>query len=255
MLLVELLSLWGADTNMVPYEAKGHEPGVIGFCTSGWPRIEQFWWDLLTTQVPSGTFLEKRSGTGLASMFNGIVEVTLNEPSYKWLWILGDDHTWDPTILRKLISRAQRFNCDAIAPLVCRKLPPFQSVLFTEKGQLPFHDLPETTAPIEVVRAGTAGLLVQRKVLEDIKASGEPFFREGWQKPDALGEDVWFSDMIRKTGHRIFVDPTLSIGHSPYGVSVEPFREDGVWKLRFNFPEGKHFSIVLPRPEMVAEGA
>jgi hypothetical protein len=238
---------------MLPYIEPAHPPGVVGFCTSGWPRIEEFWLNLMRTQVPNGTFLEKQSGTGLAAMFSNIAQATYDNPDFKWLWILGDDHTWETDLLKTMITRAKKFKCDLLVPLVSKKLPPFDSVLYHKTGPIIFHDLPKGNEPIEVHAAGTAGMLVQRRVLEAMKASGEPFFREGWKGDASLGEDIWFMNLARKLGFRVWVDPTLSMGHAPYGHSVFPERVDGEWYLRLCYPEGKFLRIPLPRPILVSE--
>lgn len=243
---------------MIPYVTPKHPKGVVGFCTTGWARTEDFWVNLMLTQVPNGTGIEKRSGTGLASMFNGIARATLEDPTNEWLWILGDDHTWQPDLLRTMIDRAEKHKCDILVPLVCRKLPPFSSVLFNDDELrysktdcLDFHDLPNTPEgePTEVAKAGTAGMLVQRRVLEAMQASGEPFFREAWSAPDALGEDIWFVNLAKQLGFKVWVDQTLSMGHSPYGVSILPEKIDGVWYIKLAFPEGKWFRVPLPRPQ------
>ena len=93
-----------------------------------------------------------------------------------WLWIMGDDHLFDPDILNRLLAR----ELDVVVPLVAKRMPPFEPVIFSRLVDAEGHvykkyryeQLP-TSGLLEVPVAGTAGMLVRRPVLN---AVGDPWF-------------------------------------------------------------------------------
>lgn len=243
---------------MKPYEHPWHTPGMVAFCTSGWPRTEDFWLSINAMFVPHGTIMSKLSGVGIASMMTMHANMFLQDvtppdgPPYKlqWMWITGDDHVWDEKLLGTMLNRAKEFKCDILAPLVCRKTPPFDSVMFLQDRPLDFQDLPLTNDPVPVFRVGTAGMLIQRRVFEAMAKNREvPPFKGSGLTPSQVGEDIHFCDLAQQLGFRIWVDPTLHMGHSPYGVSCWPVRKDGQWFLEIRFPEGRAVLMSLERPE------
>jgi hypothetical protein len=239
---------------MKPYRHKWHPPGVVAFCTSGWPRTEDFWVSINASYVPDGTQMHKLSGVGIATMMTMAANYMMSEKRYKWMWITGDDHVWEENLIPTMIERAKQFDCKILVPLVCRKTPPFESVMFLQDNPCDFHDLPMQDRPIPIFRVGTAGMLIQREVFEKMakEEPGTPPFRgqiQG-QSPDQVGEDIHFCDFAQRLGYRIWVDPTLRMGHSPYGVSVWPIRDDkGNWFLEIKWPENRSVLMSLERPD------
>jgi hypothetical protein len=237
-----------------PYVTPKHPPGAVVYCTTGYARCESYYESLHQLLVPNGTEVNKSKGTGLAAMMNGLV-TDLREES-RWVWILGDDHAFEPDLLQRMLMRAELFQCPVLVPLVSTKVPPFSSVLFNLATTKPldFHDLHTSDDPVKVHAAGTAGMLVQRHVLEKIIANpgadgwARPF-RIGWGQPDASDEDIYFCHRIRECGFAIHVDPTLGMDHIPAEVQIRPWRApNGEWFVRFRWPDGRHFSIGMQRP-------
>jgi hypothetical protein len=71
---------------------------------------------------------------------------------------------------------------------------------------------------IEIERGGAGALLIQRRVIEDIKARvGENWFR--YQRgPDyphdmSVSEDFWFYQQAREAGHACYCDWDVEVGH------------------------------------------
>jgi hypothetical protein len=238
-----------------PYLTPKHPPGTVVYCTSGYARCMSFYDALAQLEVPNGTGMEKSVGTGLAAMMNGLM-AGLREES-RWVWILGDDHNFEPDLLKRMIIRAELYQCPVLVPLVSKKSPPFDSVLFNLQTTKPldFHDIHTDDAPMKVHAAGTAGMLVQRHVLDKIMANPDASgwarpFRIGWGAPDASDEDVYFCHRIRECGFDIHVDPTLGMDHIPAEVFVRPVRTpNGEWWCRFKWPDGRHFMIPMQRPQ------
>lgn len=249
-------------------------PGMVAFCTAGWPRIEDFWLSVNALFVPDGTLLSKASGVGIATMMTGFANQFMTyclhcarkaketgrdvdscphgeSGRLQWMWILGDDHVFAENILHTLIDRAEQFKCDVLAPLVCRKVPPFDSVMFLTDRPLDLHDLPMQTDPVPVFRVGTAGMLIQRRVFEAMaKTPDVSPFRGTAMDTNQVGEDIHFCDLAQSLGFRIWVDPTQAMGHAPYGVSLWPVRmNDGSWMLQIQFPDQRSVLMSLERPD------
>jgi hypothetical protein len=241
---------------VIPYQHPWHKPGMIAFCTSGYPRTEDFWVSLNGSFVPNGSELHKLSGVGIATMMNMAANKFMSKPELQWMWITGDDHVWDHDLIPKMLDRAKQHGCDILAPMVCHKTPPFDSVMFMQDQPLDFQDLPITKNPVPVFRVGTAGMLVQRRVFEAMAEDKDtpPFMGQG-HSPDQVGEDIHFCDLAQKHGFRVWVDPTLYMGHSPYGFSCWPWRDDkGVWWIQLRFPENRVVMIQLERPDRTIAG-
>lgn len=235
---------------MKPYQHPWHKPGMIAFCTSGWPRTEDFWLSLNGSYVPNGSQLHKLSGVGVATMMTMAANKFMQEKDLHWMWITGDDHIWAEDLIPVMIERAKKFDCKILAPLVCRKAPPFESVMFLQDKPLDFHDLPMNGKPVPVFRVGTAGMLIQREVFEAMAKNPDvPPFKGQGHSPDQVGEDIHFCDLAQQLGYRVWVDPTLSMGHSPYGVSCWPVYRDDKWWIELRFPEGRSILMSLERPE------
>jgi len=231
----------------VPYLKPAHEPGEIVYCTTGYARCESFYNSLMLLEVPHGTQIAKSVGTGLASMMNGLMHGLRAES--RWVFILGDDHEFRPDVLKRLLMRAELYHLPCVVPLVCRKVPPFESVLFDLKTTKPleFQDLPSGDDPVEIHAAGTAGMLVQRNVIDKI---GFPWFRMAFGGPDLSDEDVYFCHRIREAGFSIYVDPTISMSHIPAEVYVSPKRwPNGEWSVEFRWADGRSFAIPSQRPQ------
>lgn len=231
---------------MRPYVTPTHTPGLVGFLTTGYARCESFWTSLQLLEVPDGTAVMKLSGTGIPAMLNQLVRAM--RPADQWLFLLADDHSFAPDLLRRMLARASVHDCPILIPLVCKKGPPFDSVMFQGDGTpLDFHDLPAGDAPVPVWAAGTAGVLIQRRVID---AVGSPWFAFGWQTQDSVGEDVFFCRKAAEKGFQTFIDPTCSMTHIPAEIALSPVREkNGHWYLRFQWPDGQWFQIPMERPQ------
>jgi hypothetical protein len=230
----------------VPYVSPKHPPGLVAWCETGYARCRTFHHSLRLLEVPQGTSMEVSVGTGLASMWNGLFHGIRDD--CRWIWMLGDDHEFRPDVLKRMLIRAELYELPVVVPLVCKKLPPFDSVLFDLKTTKPmdFHDLPKGDDPVEIHAAGTAGMLIQRNVIDKI---GAPWFRIGWGSPDASDEDVYFCHRVRECGFKIYVDPTVSLSHIPPEVLISPKRfPNGEWYVEFRWPDSRSFAIPMQRP-------
>jgi hypothetical protein len=81
-------------------------------------------------------------------------------------------------------------------------------------------------APVRVKRVGTGFLRVERRVFEDLIASGacpastwdgravHHFFPTGVLDGEFLSEDFYFCELARRAGHDIYLDPRIRLKHA-----------------------------------------
>jgi hypothetical protein len=226
-----------------------HPPGAICIASGELSRYPHFTHSMLNLLCPPGTKVEMHMGLNVAANFNAGVRRAMANPELQWVWIMGDDHEFDPTVLLRLLDR----ELDIVVPLVVRRQPPFIPVLFKEptddtpEGQFPpFHwdELP-SRGLLEVYTAGSAGMLIRRRVLERI---GDPWFEMGKMGVELTNEDTHFCLKAQRAGFQIHADMEVSLDHwTP--VSFRPTYKDGEWTVAINL--GKDIQVALP-PRMLS---
>jgi hypothetical protein len=136
-----------------------------------------------------------------------------------WVLFLGDDHTFDPTLLVNLLEH----EVDVVVPLCLKRTPPFDPVVYggqNEDGLYYAAELPEHGLT-EIHAAGSAGMLVRRHVFEAIE---DPWF----ESHGGLNEDLTFCAKVREAGFRIWCDVDTRLGHLATHQVWPAFR-DGRW--------------------------
>ena len=164
-------------------------------------------------------------GADIARARNQIVENMQGD----WLWFLDDDHDFDANIVRRLLQH----KADIVAPLVLAKVPPFSPVCYRDIGDpYKLSDLP-TSGLVEVAATGTAGMLIRRRVFEQMPA---PWFVAGQIHKDGVGEDLNFCVNAREAGFKVRVDTGAVLGHLTT-TSVRPTvdEETGEWNVGLGF--------------------
>ena len=123
----------------------------------------------------------------------------------------------DMLILPDVIDRLLAYDKDVVSALAftrARGLPAFRII---ENGKYvvplnyPRKSLFETNGA-----SGLGCILIKRKVIEDIKKSvGEkPMFQFVYNSPtDVVGEDVYFCELLRNAGYKIWISSELIVGH------------------------------------------
>ena len=198
----------------------GHPAGTVGVVVGSLARYRALFTSIEKLRVPRGTNLIYAEGVEVARNCNTLVDQMTGD----WLWIMGDDHRFDPDILLKLLER----KLDIVVPLVCRRHPPFESVLYktmvadgapNEKYRL--SDLP-AGGLLKVDAAGSAGMLVRQRVFGSMP---RPWFK--WHP--STSEDVGFCMDARVSGFEVYADLDQTMTHiTP--CEVEPARgADGRW--------------------------
>lgn len=205
-----------------------HPPGVIGIPMATHARYTGVFYDLDALHVPLGTKLIIASGVNVAYNCNNIVKAMT--PEHEWLWILGDDHRFEPETLLALLAR----DAAVVVPVVCRRGAPFQTVLYrvasTEHGSFLTYSWGDLTrhfpnggvGPVDA--AGTAGMLIRSHVLA---AVGDPWF--DWGK--TVSEDIGFCLKARAKGYEILVDTDQRLTHTT-NCELLPYRDkSGAWNV------------------------
>src|SRR6266498_2105759 len=144
-------------------------------------------------QTPPGSKLLWTKGVDIVGNMNTMVREMRGE----WLWILGDDHVMDPDLLQRLLAR----NVDVVVPLCLKRSPPYDPVVYSHQNELGEYvgaDLP-SSGLVEVHAAGSAGMLVSRRVLAELE---DPVF----ESHGGLNEDLTFCAKARDAGFRIWCD-------------------------------------------------
>ena len=228
-------------------------PGTIALPTSEIGRFAMFTVALAGTQQPPDTHLSVMASASVTENLNQSIRDL--RPDDRWLWVIGDDHTWQPDCLMQLLAAMDdNLDADILVPLVTKRNPPWHLVLFHEtdvvddgmRAWRPYgwDEIPERGV-FEVAAAGSAGMLIRREVLD---AVGDPWFRSTGGV--ILNEDVTFCADARALGYRIFASADVTMGH--LGIfNVRPLRREGRWgaMTEFSTPEEQFRQLFMPDAE------
>jgi len=214
-------------------------PGSVIVPCQETARFHRFTISLCELQEPEGTQHVFGIGTSIVDNLNSAIRAL--RPQDEWVWIIGDDHVFEPRTLMKLLER----DVDMIAPVCTGRAPPFGLMHFGEpiaetdyRHRIQMEELPDDGEPFEVEVTGSL-MLIKRKVLDAI---GDPWFRT---MGDDFREEFDFCDRVRAAGFKVFVDPAVSVGHIGQVIAY-PQKRDGVWGLVLDFPGVGRNQIFLP---------
>ena len=158
-----------------------------------------------------------------------------------WLWLIGDDHVFNPDLLERLVLH----DVDVVVPLCLQRSSPYPHVVYEgedfeadEEGTHILHtSLPEDGLT-EIYASGQAGMLIKKHVLDAI---GEPWF-ETYGKQN---EDLEFCRKIRNAGFKIHCDTGAHLGHIGQVIVWPHYHEQYKWGIRMN--TGAEQNIFLRR--------
>lgn len=194
----------------------GNAAGVfVGVLSNELARFSAFFQSLLGVMgcLPPGSGLGWAKGVNIPKACNSLATQMLSG-SYGWLWVMGDDHAFEPDIVARLLEH----DVDIVAPHCLKRYPPWEPVLYDREGDMYVHpQLPESGLT-EVHAAGSAGMLIKRRVLETVEA---PWF-------EGRNEDIGFCEKARAAGFDIYCDPEILLGHITL-ATVQPTWADGQW--------------------------
>jgi len=232
-------------------------PGTIALPISEIGRFTMFTVSLAATRQPADTNLTVMASASVVENLNHVIRQLRDED--EWVWIMGDDHVWQPDCLMRLLDTLDELpEADIVVPLVTKRNPPWHLVVFHEAGVYPDSGLPRwqpytweeipDSGPFEIDAAGSAGMLVRREVLD---VMGDPWFENSGH--EILNEDVMFCMKARKLGFRIFATADVTMGH--LGIfNVRPVRRGDRWGAltEFSTPEEQYRHLFMPDAEQQA---
>jgi hypothetical protein len=223
--------------------------GTIGVLTAERGTYAAFWNDLHSTHINMGwhderpTFLNIQMGVDICGNLNKIIRNLRGG----WLWIMGDDHLFQPDLLPTLLAH----DADVVVPHCLRRNPPWQPVVNSHEdddGWQVSAELPQEGLT-EIWSAGSAGMLIRRHVLEAI---GDPWFTPA---ADAVGlnEDINFCRKVRAAGFQIWCDPAAPLGHiSTYTVYPRWDEELARWEVDSVYDQQTVYGMRRPGVKVLA---
>lgn len=226
-------------------------PGTIALPTSEVGRFALFTITLACTMQPPETNLATMASASIVENLNQAIRQLRDID--EWVWIIGDDHTWQKDALMNMLSILDdNPEVDVLVPLVTKRNPPWHLVLFHETDDfdeagcrewlsLKWSEIPETGVfPVDA--SGNAGMLIRRKVLDEI---GDPWFENtgGF----VMNEDVNFCERIRRAGFGLYATADVTLGHIGL-FNVRPMYHEGRWGAltEFSTPEEQFKHIFMP---------
>jgi hypothetical protein len=221
---------------------KNFKPGLIGVVAGDLSRYSEFNISLCAAIAasPLGSELVYTRGVDVSGNCNEIIRKVLSLEKADWVWILGDDHTFEQGLLLRMLEGVYSEDLDLLVPHVLKRTPPWPPVVYShqdEHGWYVAANLPREGLT-RIHAAGSAGMLIRRRVLEALE---DPWFRPA---PDAAGlnEDLYFCQQVREAGFELWCDPALPMGHIAVH-SVRPTYGEGGWHVAFVFDEDNVFAV------------
>lgn len=143
------------------------------------------------------------------------------------LW-LDSDMMFEPELLEKMMATLQEHDLDILSGIYYRRRHPFSPVLMKKLSIAEnnfceyenFNAYPEDGI-FEVEGIGFGCVLIKSDVLMDIKATYNDWFSPFGR----VGEDLSFCWRARQTGHKIFADPSIQLGHCGQQIITKEFYE------------------------------
>lgn len=143
------------------------------------------------------------------------------------LW-LDTDMMFEPELLEKMMATLQEHDLDILTGIYYRRRHPFSPVLMKKLSIAEnnfceyenFNAYPEDGI-FEVEGIGFGCVLMKSDVLMDIKATYNDWFSPFGR----VGEDLSFCWRARQTGHKIFADPSIQLGHCGQQIITKEFYE------------------------------
>ena len=200
---------------------------LVGVLGNEAARYSEFWGCMMQLKTPEGSVKDIRIGSDYVGAQNELVQRCLDE-RFEFLWIMGDDHTFEADLLERLLASAAEHDLPVLVPLCTTRRAPFHLVTY---GRNPDETNPDPYLPIsleglpgegiiEIEAAGSAGMLIRRDVLEAMESP--------WFQMTRRSEDILFCDGAKAAGFKVYADLSCRLGHIITAV-VTPGFADGGW--------------------------
>jgi GT2 family glycosyltransferase len=221
--------------------AHHHTHGTIAIPAGEFPRYWEFVHALVCVDKPPGTRVSLAKSLSIAQNLNSIIM----EATGSWLWIVSDDLHFRADALTKLLDR----DVEVVVPLVIRRGPPFSSLVYKDTDgegnyqAFGYDELPRDGI-VEVVAAGSGGMLIRREV---IQAVGPPWFEN--EPGTLISEDLVFCRKLAECGIPIHLDVDVVMSHIST-FAARPSLDDNGWHAELDIgagPDGRPATIAVER--------
>jgi hypothetical protein len=193
-----------------------HPPGTVGICAQETGRYTAFTESMASLQSPPGTVISWAYGSDIVTGMNTLVDGMQGE----WLWLMGDDHVFDPDLLMRLLDH----RVDVLVPVCLMRQSPFWPVAKTSSEQcLDLTSVPRVGL-VELYETGSAGMLIRKSVIERVRAA---FAGSVFERGD-VSEDYLLCRRLRELGITIHCDLGSRLGHMT-ATAVWPGEVDDAW--------------------------
>lgn len=236
---------------MLPVADSPHGPGVVGLSCGESARYVEFYACWAGVLVPPGSV--QRYGIGYSTAANSNELICQMRPRDEWVWIMDDDHAFEPDVLMRLLDR----RVPVVVPFYMQRKPPFWPVLYSVRNpdgscqHVTFEELAGKTGLYPIVSAGKGGVLIRREVIAKLAGAecvcpydyeGEDAKKKRTHQPECvwpkttwfehrgpIGEDHVFFHEVLQAGFPLWADLDVPLEHiTPF--KVRPHREDdGTW--------------------------
>lgn len=196
--------------------------GVIGIASHFLGRYREFDFCLGKLKYPHGSIIDWQIGINVALNYNNMIR-TMLLGDYEWVWILGDDHIFNPNLLNKLLEH----DVDIVVPLCLRAEDTAKTVLHKRSDEsfkeveLDFFNGKSGLVNITDYTIGNAGMLIKRHVAENIDA---PWFENSNYDKEIAACDLIFADKIKDSGFKLYIDTDSPLGHITH-MAIWPVRD------------------------------
>lgn len=196
------------------------------------PRFWDFRLAMEHLIVPRGTSEALCLGCDVAGNFNrGLQRMEGRAEPRGWAWFLGDDHSFRPDTLMRLLAHQRR----VVVPVNVVKILPFRPLVFHgpyKPERMTLYRWEELSEPGLFALpdgdfTGQAGMLVQRPVLDRL---GYPWFKTGMFDQGRLQEDLWFIKDLQAQGETIWIDRDLVLDHIFHATISARRNDDGEYE-------------------------
>ena len=237
---------------MIHLTDSGHPSGTVIVAAATQPRFYEFQLSLDVVGAPAGTKLHIERSCDITQNFNTGVKKMIGE----WAWFLGDDHSFDPTLLMRLLT----YNVDVVVPITPCKTPPWMPCMMhgpedPTQGfwheNMPLYHWDEVSGKglLALPKGdfiGQAGMLVRKSVLDKL---GYPWFKCGQFDAGRLQEDLMFCRELQQLGYTVWVDQDSIFDHH-FVNCITARRYQGKWAPALRCGNGE--VMVLPDAKPVA---
>jgi hypothetical protein len=220
-------------------------PCTLVIPTSEIGRFVLFTLALAGTVKPDNSLVSMQCSAAVTENLNSALRQL--HPDHETVWIMGDDHVWDSSVLMDMLAiMDENPEVDILVPLVVKRNPPWHPVIVHSLGQVSDEGIP-MFGLLEIDAAGSAGMLIKRWVVDELEP---PWF---YSTPSIdgrtalLNEDFTFCTYAKSIGARIFATADVVIGH--LGVfNVRPLYRNGQWGAltEFSTPMEQFRHMLLP---------